>query len=135
VSQENVAVARKWIDGWNHNDFDAWMVDVHPQIEFLSSLKGHVEGERTAFRGPAEMRRFWDEWHVLWDDLTIDVSELRDLGDTVVALARVRARGNTSGVELESPVGYVFEFDDGLLRRTTAYLGHANALKAAGLAH
>jgi ketosteroid isomerase-like protein len=109
------------------------MVDFHPQVEFLSALKGHVEGERTAFRGPAEMLRFWEDWHSLWDGLTIEVSELRDLGDTVVALAGVKARGKTSGVELESPVGYVFEFDAGLLRRTTAYLDHADALKAVGL--
>jgi ketosteroid isomerase-like protein len=132
MSKENVEIARRWIDGWNRDDFDAWMVDFHPQIEFLSSLKGQVEGERTAFRGPAEMRRFWEEWHSLWD-LSIELSELRDLGDTVVALGGAKARDKTSGIELESPVGYVFEFDAGLLRRTTAYRDPDEALKAVGL--
>ena len=83
-------------------------------------------------RGTAEMRRFWDEWHAVWD-MTIDITETRDLGDTVVALGRMRTRGEASGVNLESPVGYVFEFDGPLARRVRAYRDEAEALEAVGL--
>jgi ketosteroid isomerase-like protein len=78
------------------------------------------------------MRRFWEEWHSVWD-LAIDVSEIRDLGDTVLALGRIRARGKTSGVDLDEAVGYVFEFDEGLIRKSRAYLDPSEALEAAGL--
>jgi hypothetical protein len=54
------------------------------------------------------MRRFWDEWHSIWD-LSIELSEIRDLGDTVIVLGGIKARGKASGVELESPVAYVFQ--------------------------
>jgi ketosteroid isomerase-like protein len=70
--------------------------------------------------------------HSVWD-LSIELSEIRDLGDTVVALGRIQTRGNTSGVELESPVGYVFEFDGGLIRTYRAYLDPSEALRAAEL--
>jgi hypothetical protein len=62
------------------------------------------------WRGRAGIRRFWDEWQALWN-LRIEITEIRDLGETVVALGRVQARGKTSGVELESPVAYVCDFD------------------------
>ena len=78
------------------------------------------------------MRQFWEEWHSVWN-LTLDISETHDLGDTVVALGRMRTRGEASGVDLESPIGYVFEFDNGLARRVSAYLVHTEALEAAGL--
>jgi hypothetical protein len=46
------------------------------------------------------MRRFWGEWHSVWS-VTIEVSEVGDLGDIVVALGRMQTRGQASGPELE----------------------------------
>jgi ketosteroid isomerase-like protein len=133
MSQENVEIVRRSMDGWNRGDFDAWGASAHPEMEFFSAITRHAEGDERAFRGPTEMRRFWDEWHSLWS-LHIDVSDIRDLGDTVVALGRMQTRGKASGVELESPVAYVFEFDEGLFRKVRAYLNLSEALKAVGLA-
>src|ERR687887_665289 len=109
MSQENVELVRQALDDWNRGDADAWMESLHPDIEWSSAIARQVEGTETVWRGRTEMRRFWDEWHSLWD-LTIELSELRDLGDTVVALGGIRTQGKTSDVNLESPVGYVFEF-------------------------
>jgi ketosteroid isomerase-like protein len=131
MSQENVDAVRRALDGWNRGDVVAWLEPCHPEVEWFSAIQGRVEGE-TVYRGSAELRRFWDEWHSVWD-LTIEVSEIRDLGDTVLALGRIRTRGKTSGIEVESPVGYVFEFDAGLVRKIRAYLDRAEALEAVGL--
>ena len=79
------------------------------------------------------MRRFWDEWHSVWD-LTIEISDYRDLGDTVVALGRMQAHGKTSGIDIDSPVAYVFEIEGEMGRRVRAYLDPEEALAAAGLA-
>jgi ketosteroid isomerase-like protein len=132
VSRENVEAVRRSLNAWNRGEVDAWMEPCHPEIEWFSAIAGRVEGTETVYRGPAEMRRFWDEWHSVWD-LRIDLSEIRDLGDTVLALGRMRTRGAASGVNLESPVGYVFEFDGGLVRTMRAYLDRDEALEAVGL--
>jgi ketosteroid isomerase-like protein len=65
--------------------------------------------------------------------VTIDISEARDLGDTVVVLGRIRTHGEASGIDLEGPVAYVFEFDGGLARKVRAYLDPQQALEAVGL--
>ena len=78
------------------------------------------------------MGRFWDEWHALWN-VDIDVSEVRDLGDFVLVLAMIRAKGKGSGAEAEQSAGYLIEFDEGLIRRASAYLSPEEALEAAGL--
>jgi ketosteroid isomerase-like protein len=129
---QNVDAVRRGLDGWNRGDVNAWLESVHPEIEWSSAIARRVEGTETVWRGRAEMRRFWEEWHSVWD-LAIDVSEIRDLGDTVLALGRIRARGKTSGVDLDEAVGYVFEFDEGLIRKSRAYLDPSEALEAAGL--
>jgi ketosteroid isomerase-like protein len=132
MSEENVEAVQRSFDGWNRGDFDAWVRDAHPDTEFSSAIMKLTEGRDSAFQGRAEMRKFWDEWRSLWD-LKVELPEIRDLGNTVVALGAVKVRGKASGVELESPVGYVIEFDEGLIRKVRAYLNPSDALKAVGL--
>jgi ketosteroid isomerase-like protein len=132
MSQENVEKVRRSLDGWNRGDVDAWLQAAHPEIEWISEIARQVEGSETVYRGTAEMRRYWDEWHSVWE-VAIEVSEIHDLGDTVLVLARVRTRGEASGISLERPIAYVFEFDGGLARKARAYLDPQQALEAVGL--
>jgi len=132
MSQENIKAVRRSIDGWNRGDIDAWTESAHPDVEWSSAVARHVEGAQTVWRGREEVRRFWDEWHSLWD-VSIEISDFRDLGDTVVALGRMHIRGKGSGVDLQQAVGYVIEFDGGLIRRMSAYMDTKEALEAVGL--
>ena len=132
MSEENVEVVRRAVDGWNRADIDAWMESAHPDVEWSSAVARRVEGAQTVWRGREEIRRFWDEWHSLWD-LSIEISDFRDLGDTVVALGGMQIRGKGSGVDLAQAVGYVVEFDGGLIRKMSAYMDPSEALQAAGL--
>jgi uncharacterized protein len=132
MSKESVERVRRSLDGWNRGDVDAWLATAHPEIEFISAIARQIEGDETVWRGHAGLRRFWDEWHSVWN-LNIEVSEMHDLGDTVVALGRIQTRGKASGVELESPVAYVFEFEEGLTRKVRAYMDPSEALQAVGL--
>jgi ketosteroid isomerase-like protein len=132
MSQENVELVQRNFQAWNRGDVDAWLESAHPEVEWSSAIARRMEGDATVYRGRAQMRQFWDEWHSVWD-LTIDLSEFRDLGETVVAIGSMRAHGKTSGIDIEGPVAYVFELDGGLGRRVRAYLDHAEALEALGL--
>jgi ketosteroid isomerase-like protein len=133
VSRENVEAVLRSLDGWNRGDVDAWLEPAHPDIEWVSEIAQRVEGAETVYRGKAELRRYWDEWHALWD-VAIEVTETFDLGDKVLALADVRTRGGASGIDLERPIAYVFEFDDERrARRARAYFDPREGLEAVGL--
>ena len=134
MSQENVERVRRSVDGWNRGDLDAWLESAHPEIEWSSEVGRRIEGADTVYRGRAGMQRFWEEFHSIWE-LTIELSETRDLGETVVALGQIRARGVVSGIDLEQPIAYVFEFEGGLARKVRAYFNPQEALEAAGLQH
>lgn len=129
MSAENVDAVRRSFEGWNRGDVDAWLGAAHPDVEFYSEVARRMQGAETVSRGVAELRRFWDDWHSVWN-LKIEAAEIRDLGDTVVVLGRMRARGEASGVNLEQPVAYVYEFEGGLARTVRAYLDPQRALEA-----
>jgi ketosteroid isomerase-like protein len=101
MSQENVDVVRACLEGWNRGDFAAWERDAHPDIEFFSAMARLTEGRDVAWRGTEELRQFWDEWHSVWD-LRVQLSEIRDFGETVVAFGTQTARGKASGAEVET---------------------------------
>ncbi len=132
MSRENVEMVETAFRAWNRGDRDGWLAPMHPEVEWSSAIQRQVEGAETVYRGQAELGRFWDEYHDLWS-FDIEVAEMRDLGDSVLALARIRATGGASGVEVERSIGYVFQVENGLLRRGRAYLSAEEALEALGL--
>jgi ketosteroid isomerase-like protein len=133
VSQEHVRIVEGMIDGWNRDDFDAWVAHSHPDVEWSSAIRRQVEGGAGIYRGRDEVREFWDEWHGVWD-VEVELTEARDLGETVLALAVIRTKGRSSGAASERGIGYVFDFEDGLVRRGRSFLSAAEALEAIGLA-
>jgi ketosteroid isomerase-like protein len=132
MSRENVEIVEDVFRAWNRGDRDGWLARAHPEVEWSSAIRREVEGTDTVYRGRGEVARFWDEWHALWN-VDVEVSETRELGDTVLALARMRTTGKASGAQVERAIGYVFEFEDGLFRRVRAYLSPGEAVEAAGL--
>ena len=132
MSEELVDKVRRSIDAWNRGDADAWLEPAHPEVEWTSEVARRLEGSERVYRGLAEMREYWDDWHATWD-VHIDITQTYDLGDTVVAVANVRTRGEASGIGLEQPIAYVFEFEDGRARRVRSYFDPQQALDAAGV--
>ena len=104
MSQENVEIVRRCLDGWNRGDFDAWMDSSHshPEIEWSSEVTMRMEGSEAVFRGRDGLRKYWDEWHALWE-VRIDPTEIRDLGDTVLVIAQTRTRVEASGIDIRGP--------------------------------
>jgi ketosteroid isomerase-like protein len=133
MSSQNVETVRRSFEGWNRGDVDAWLEGAHPEIVWSSDVVRRVEGAEAVYRGTDEMRRYWDEWHTVWD-MTVELTETRDLGETVLAFGQLHTRGRGSGIGVDQPVAFVFEFDDGLARRVRAYLDPQQAIEAAGRA-
>ena len=88
-----------------------------------------VEGG--SFKGVDGMRRFFDEWDKTWVKWEVEPSDIRTMGDLVLILGRVNGEGRASGLALDQPVAYLFEFRDGLLSYGATFFDHAEAEDAA----
>jgi uncharacterized protein len=120
---------REILEEWNRGDVDALMARVTEDFEWHPVLVASVEGR--VYRGTDGFREFLDEWTSTWETWNLEAEEMREIGDQVLVLTRVRAKGRGSGVEMNEPLAHLFEFRDGLLCRAETFLDRDKALEVA----
>ncbi|MGA8803916.1 MAG: nuclear transport factor 2 family protein [Solirubrobacterales bacterium] len=133
MSEENVEAFKRGIAAWNRGDIDATLEVFDPEVEWRPTFRRLLGGDTAVYRGRHGVREFLQDLDETWAELPIELTEIRDLGERIVAIGHLRGRGKQSGAELESSIGYVVEFKNGKVIRMDDYLDHQEALEAAGL--
>jgi ketosteroid isomerase-like protein len=133
MSQENVEAFKRGIEAGNRRDFDAMLEELDPAVEWHPAVQEGLRGEATVFRGREEVRKGFQNLVEAFDDLRVEVSEFRDLGDELLAFGRVHAHGTESGVEIDSPLAWLVRAKNGKAIWVRTYLDPKEALEAAGL--
>src|SRR4051812_25925093 len=96
----------------------------------LEPQQAALEG---GYVGHAGVRAYFGDLAQHYDYGHMTCTDVRDLGDRVLALGVLRVIGRGSGIEIEVPVAIVATYRDGLITHLTDYGDHAQALEAAGL--
>ena len=129
MSQQDVDVGHQFVDAVNRSDVETALRLVHPEVVF-ESLRAATEG---AFIGRDGLTRFLDDTAETFELFQVQHSDVRDLGDRVLAIGTIRIRGRGSGIETEVPTASIAEFRDGMIWRYKDYGDPRAALEAAGL--
>jgi ketosteroid isomerase-like protein len=132
VSQENVETFKRGSDAVERRDIEALLAELDPGVEWHPAIAALL-GEATMYRGHEGVREWLRDQDEAFAESRIDYSEIRDLGERVVAIGQLRVRGRESRAEIESPVGWIVEFKNGKVIQAKAYLDPKQALEAAGL--
>jgi uncharacterized protein len=126
MSQENIQTVR---DSFAAPDVGAASSWWHPKIEWIVARE-HPEA-RTLI-GREAIASYLEDWEATLHGLQIDVDELLDAGDTVVAIGSVRGSGTDSGADVSVPIALVCTLREGKLVRVQEYLDTAEALGTIG---
>lgn len=107
VSQENVDIVRLVYEAEARGDLETVLALYDPEIELDNSRSpvGDFAGTvGSVFHGRKAVQNAFREWYDAWANVESEVEELIDAGaDHVVSVFTYRARGRTSGVEVEFP--------------------------------
>ena len=133
MSEENVEAFKRVVAAWNRGDIDAGLEMLDPAVEVHAVAPAALGGESTVYRGHEGVRELFRDVHEAFVEHRIEISEIRDLGERVLAVGQLRMRGTGSGAEVESPIAYVYEFKNGKATRIDDFLNPEEALEAAGL--
>jgi ketosteroid isomerase-like protein len=129
VTAENVEVVRKVLDEWNRGDVQALLGRTSEDLEWHPALVESVEGG--VFRGHDGFREFLRDWTSTWESWELEAEEIRELGEQVLVLTRVHAKGRGSGVVLDQSFAHLFEFREGLICRAQTFFDRDEALAVA----
>jgi len=110
---------RRLYEAFDARDVDALLDVVAPEIEFFGPT-ATLLNEGRCYRGHEGMRRYLRDVEALWQDLEVDPQTLREVGNHVVALGRVRARAH-DGMELDTPAAWVWRVEADLITWGCAY--------------
>jgi ketosteroid isomerase-like protein len=130
MSQENVEIVRSIYGAYASGEFDAALSLVDPDVTFDVSIR--PEGK--VYRGHEGVAEGLRTWTGTWEGFRMEVQELIDAGDRVVAIEHQSGRGRGSGVSLSHTYASVFSLRDGKVTRITWFQSRVEALEAVGLA-
>jgi ketosteroid isomerase-like protein len=132
LSQENVEAFKRVADANNRRDVEAMLAELDPDVEWQSAVLGSLGGEATVHRGHEGVREMLRDLYEAFSEFQVEFSDIRDLGDRIVAIGRWVTRGEESGVETTPPLASVMDFKNGKAVRVRSYLDPKEALAAAG---
>ena len=129
MGQENMDLARAMADAFNRRDWAAYVALADDEIDVESRLVV-MEG---AFHGHEGLRRWWDSFLGTFPDYTVEIDELRDLGEVTLAHLRGWGHGAGSSTPLVDPVWQPLRWRDGKCVWWRNCSTEEEALEAAGL--
>ena len=132
MSQENVEVVRKGIEAWNQHDADLWLSYAAADVEWMPA--GPATVERSVYRGRDEVASGFAAVWQTWELFQLEEHQVRDLGDAVLWLGRVKMRGGASQLDLDQEFAVHTRLHEGQVIAVRSFLGWREALDAVGLA-
>ena len=133
MSQETIEAFKRGLEAGNRGDVETLLEELDPEVEWHSALHTLLGGEQMVFRGHDGVREMTRDLNEAFGEIHIEITEIRDLGDRLVAIGRTRTRGKASGAGTESPLAYVIEVKNGKAISIRGYLDPKEALEAVGL--
>jgi len=131
MSQENVEAFRRGTDALERGTVDTALLDelIDPDVIF-EPLRAPMSG---TYRGHDGIRQFIADTAESFDVFRFDRSDIRDLGDRVLAIGTLHIRARQGGVETDVPTAGIATYRDGRLIHWKDFGDRGQALKAAGL--
>jgi ketosteroid isomerase-like protein len=126
-----IELARQLIAALNRRDLSMLTSRADPDVEWHSFFA--QLGEGGVYRGHDGARRWLRDLDDAWEIVRAEVDDEIAVGDVAVLTGRIHYRGKGSGIETETPAGWMLKFRDGKVTLFRAFRDPEQALEAVGL--
>jgi ketosteroid isomerase-like protein len=128
MSEENVEIVQRSIAAFE-DDEEAWLSAIDPSHVWYPLEEGNIPSH-----GLDSARAIRKRWLESWESHEIDVEEILDRGDSVVACLHLTGIGKGSGVAVDQRFYMHWKLRDAKIVYLYEYADRDEALKAARLA-
>jgi len=126
----NVDIVREGYEAWNRGDLEAMFAVIDPEVEWQLPDSGMNTG---TYRGHEGVRELMESYLEAFERFTIELEQVFEAGDQVVAFVRAVARGRASGIDIETRPAHVWTIRGGKGVRMEVFPERKRAVQAAGL--
>jgi ketosteroid isomerase-like protein len=130
MATETLELARAVMDALSTRDAERLVELADPEVEWYS-LFALGPG---VYRGHPGTRQYMRDLDEAWEVGRAEIDDSIMIGAVVVMVGRIHYRGKGSGVEDETPVGWMLKFRDERVLRFQAFREPERALEALGRA-
>ena len=130
MSEANLELARQAYARWAEGDLEGALEFSTADFEFVPAIAAGVEGG--SVKGRDSVSRFFASLDETWETFRIEMDQFREVGDRVMGIGRLTAKGRGSELELDQPIYSVVWVRDGKLTRMQSFLDRDAAEAAAG---
>ena len=130
MSKESVGVVRAALEAFAHDGLDAALEFFDPDIDYRP-----IEGELVrsgVIRGREAFRAYFEELIETFDGFRLEIDELIDAGEHVIAMERIVGGIRQSEAVVETRLAVVLTVRERKIVRSHEYATREEALKAAG---
>ena len=129
MSQANVDIFLSVLKAFQEGDQETWVQNFAEDAEFIPQ-RAPIQG---TYRGHADIRAFLADNEETFSIFHPSYDDVRDCGDEVLALGKIRIKAKGGGVEIETPSALVVRYRDGKVVRLQDHGDREQAMRAAGL--
>lgn len=131
MSRENVEIVRRAYEAFNRGDPEGLVADLARDFDYVTT--GTIPGAGGVYRGPEGFRQFMQWFSDAFDNPRVELHELIEADDQVLAALTLRGDGKQSGVAASWDVWHLWTVRDGKVVRGQGFTRRGEALEAAGL--
>ena len=123
-------VVRAAFDTFSRGDMPAMLELYDPSVVFTPIPE---TPDVQSFHGHEGLLQGLAQTTDIWDDFSVELREMRDFDDHVLASLRWWGRGPSSGIQVEVDICALVAFREGKIVRLRFFASEQQALEAAGL--
>jgi ketosteroid isomerase-like protein len=111
VSRENLEIVQRGFEAFNARGVEGIIPFIHPDFE--ATTPPNLASEPDTYRGQDGIRRWFDSFDDVMDEIRWDAHRFEQVGNRVVVEFTLRARGRTTGLDFGQDAVMVWSLRDG----------------------
>lgn len=131
MSKATLELARQVMGALSSRDLARVIAGADPDVEWHSFFA--ELGQGGVYRGHAGTRQYLRDLAEACEIVRADIDDGVGVGDVALLVGRIHYRGKASGVETESPAGWMLRFRVGKVLRFRAFRNPEQALESVGV--
>ena len=128
---QSLEIVRRAFDAFAHRDVEGMLPLFDADAEFHAPTAERAN-RSGPYRGEDGLRQYFSDVERVWEELRVIPQDFREIGDQVLVMGRVYARGH-GGYIVDSPAQWVFRLLGDKVVFVRVFEDRDEALKAVGL--